>query len=292
MSQVLDTALAVETVETADSRPVRPQWHALRSGQGLAGVLLVGGIALLGLLAGVIAKYDPLQQIPAANLLGPSGEHWFGTDNVNRDLFARVLHGIRINLFVGFVAVPLGAVLGSLAGLLSSLNSVADVITQRVFDLLLAFPALILAIALAAVTGPGAHTVIIVIVAVEVPLFGRQIRTAILSVREQPYVEAAEVIGAGSWWTLRKHVLPNVLEPLGVQLALSMSLAVFVEAAMSFIGIGVRPPEPSLGGTIADSIAYLDANPAFAVGPLLVVSGLTLGFLLIAQALGRARRIA
>ncbi|GAB2657275.1 ABC transporter permease [Nocardia goodfellowii] len=292
MSQVLDTALAVETVETADSRPVRPQWHALRSGQGLAGVLLVGGIALLGLLAGVIAKYDPLQQIPAANLLGPSGEHWFGTDNVNRDLFARVLHGIRINLFVGFVAVPLGAVLGSLAGLLSSLNSLADVITQRVFDLLLAFPALILAIALAAVTGPGVHTVIIVIVAVEVPLFGRQIRTAILSVREQPYVEAAEVIGAGSWWTLRKHVLPNVLEPLGVQLALSMSLAVFVEAAMSFIGIGVRPPEPSLGGTIADSIAYLDANPAFAVGPLLVVSGLTLGFLLIAQALGRARRIA
>ncbi|WP_194815121.1 ABC transporter permease [Nocardia sp. XZ_19_385] len=281
---------AVEAPDTVES--ARPQWHALRRGQGLAGLLLVGGIALLGLLAGAVAKYDPLQQIPSANLLGPSGEHWFGTDNLNRDLFARVLHGIRVNLFVGFVAVPLGAVLGSLAGLLSSLNSVADVITQRVFDLLLAFPALILAIALAAVTGPGVHTVIIVIVAVEIPLFGRQIRTAILAVREQPFVEAAEVIGAGSWWTLRKHVLPNVLEPLGVQLALSMSLAVFVEAAMSFIGIGVRPPDPSLGGTIADSIAYLDANPAFAVGPLLVVSGLTLGFLFIAQALGRARRIA
>ncbi|MEV0245442.1 ABC transporter permease [Nocardia sp. NPDC050712] len=266
--------------------------QALRRGQGLAGVLLVGGIALLGLAAGLLAKYDPLQQIPSANLLGASGEHWLGTDNLNRDLFARVLHGIRVNLFVAFVAVPIGAVLGSLAGLLSSLHAVADVITQRIFDLLLAFPALILAIALAAVTGPGAHTVIIVIVAVEIPLFGRQIRTAILAVREQPFVEAAEVIGAGSWWTLRKHVLPNVLEPLAVQLALSMSLAVFVEAAMSFIGIGVRPPDPSLGGIIADSIAYLDANPAFAVGPLLVVSGLTLGFLLIAQALGRARRIA
>ncbi|MEV6278412.1 ABC transporter permease [Nocardia sp. NPDC051832] len=289
MSEVLEA-----TPENAvpESNSAHPRWHALRRGQGLAGVLLVGGIALLGLLAGVLAKYDPLQQIPAANLLGPSGAHWFGTDNLNRDLFARVLHGIRVNLFVGFVAVPLGAVLGSLAGLLSSLNSIADVITQRVFDLLLAFPALILAIALAAVTGPGVHTVIIVIVAVEVPLFGRQIRTAILAVREQPFVEASEVIGAGPWWTLRKHVLPNVLEPLGVQLALSMSLAVFVEAAMSFIGIGVRPPDPSLGGTIADSIAYLDANPAFAVGPLLVVSGLTLGFLLIAQALGRARRIA
>ncbi|MEU8898345.1 ABC transporter permease [Nocardia sp. NPDC048505] len=279
--------------ETAAPEPVsaRRLWHALRRGQGLAGVLLVGFIALLGLGAGVLASYDPLQQIPAANLLGPSGTHWFGTDNVNRDLFARVLHGIRVNLFVAFVAVPIGAVLGSLAGLLSSLNPVADVITQRVFDLLLAFPALILAIALAAVTGPGAHTVIIVIVAVEVPLFGRQIRTAVLAVREQPFVEAAEVIGAHPWWTLRKHVLPNVLEPLAVQLALSLSLAVFVEAAMSFIGIGVRPPQPSLGGIIADSTSYLDANPAFAVGPLLVVSGLTLGFLLIAQALGRARRI-
>ncbi|MFC9998200.1 ABC transporter permease [Nocardia sp. NPDC127526] len=263
----------------------------LRRGQGLAGIVLVGVIAAAGLAAGLLAKYDPLVQLPNANLLEPSAEHWLGTDNVNRDLFSRVFNGIRVNLVIAFIAVPIGALLGSLAGLLASVHAVADVIAQRIFDLILAFPALIFAIALAAITGPGAHAVIIVIIAAEIPIFGRQIRTAVLAVREQPFVEASEVIGAGTWWTLRKHVLPNVIEPLSVQLALSMSIAVFVEAAMSFIGIGVRPPDPSLGSIIAESIANLDANPAFAVGPLLVVSGLTLGFLLIAQALGRARRI-
>ncbi|MGV9411866.1 ABC transporter permease [Nocardia sp. NPDC003693] len=276
-----------------DRRPdaARPLLRALRRRQGLAGVLLVGVIALAGLAAGLLTNYGPLEQIPGANLVGPSSEHWFGTDNLNRDIFTRVLYGIRIDLIIALVAVPIGAVIGALAGLLASVNTVADVITQRVFDLILAFPALIFAIALAAVTGPGAHAVIIVIVAAEIPIFGRQIRTAILAVREQPYVEASEVIGASTWWTLRKHVLPNVIEPVSVQLALSLSIAVFIEGAMSFIGIGVRPPEPSLGSLISASIDNLDANPAFAVGPLVVVSGLTLGFLLIAQALGRARRI-
>ncbi|MEV2224171.1 ABC transporter permease subunit [Nocardia vinacea] len=167
----------------------------------------------------------------------------------------------------------------------------AQYVTWLENHVILAFPSLIFAIALAAITGPGIHAVIAVIIAVEIPVFGRQIRTAILQVREQPFVEAAEVIGAGTWWNLRKHVLPNVVEPLSVQLALSMSVAVFVEGAMSFIGIGVRPPDPSLGSIIAESISNLDANAAFAIGPLVVVAGLTLGFLLIAQALGRARRI-
>ncbi|MFQ6327003.1 ABC transporter permease [Nocardia sp. CWNU-33] len=265
--------------------------RAFRCGQGLAGLILVGAIAATGICAGLLTSYDPIQQIPGANLLGPSGEHWLGTDHLNRDVFSRVLHGIRIDLLMVFIAVPLGALIGALTGLVSSVNAVADVVAQRAFDLILAFPALIFAIALAAITGPGAHAVIVVIVAAEIPIFGRQIRTSILQVREQPFVEAAEVIGTGPWWILRKHVLPNAAEPLAVQLALSMSVAVFIEGAMSFIGIGVRPPDPSLGSLIAESIGNLDANVAFAIGPLAVVAGLTLGFLLIAQALGRARRI-
>ncbi|WP_067990553.1 ABC transporter permease [Nocardia pseudobrasiliensis] len=276
-----------------DTEPVQRDslWRTFLRGQGLLGVALVVGIAAAGLLAGVLTKYDPLTQIAGANLVGPSADHWLGTDHLNRDVLSRVLHGIRIDLFVAFVGVPLGALLGTAIGVLAVGHPAADVVAQRVFDLILAFPALILAIALSAITGPGAHAVIIVIIAAEVPVFGRQIRTAVLRVREQSYVEAATVIGAGPWWTLRKHVLPNAIEPLAVQLALSMSLAVFLEGAMSFIGIGVRPPQPSLGSIIAESIPNLDANPAFAVGPLAVVAGLTLGFLLIAQALGRARRI-
>ena len=265
---------------------------ALSTGQGLAGVVLIAVIALAGVFAGALSSYDPLAQIPGANLLGPSGEHWLGTDHLNRDVAARVLAGIRVDLLIVLLAVPIGALIGSLAGLAATVNPWADVTVQRVFDLILAFPALIFAIALAAVTGPGWHAVVIVIIATEIPIFGRQIRTAVLAVREQPFVEASEVIGADTWWTLRKHVLPNVIEPLGVQLALSLSLAVFIEGAMSFIGIGVRPPEPSLGSLIGESIANLDANPWMAIGPLTVVAGLTLGFLLIAQALGRARRLA
>ncbi|MGW5436675.1 ABC transporter permease [Nocardia asteroides] len=278
------------TVLAAPPRRSAPL-SALGRGQGLAGVVLIAVIALAGIFAGVLVAHDPLTQIPAANLLGPSADHWLGTDHLNRDVAARVLAGIRVDLLIVLLAVPIGAVIGSLAGLAATINPWADVAAQRIFDLILAFPALILAIALAAVTGPGWHAVVIVIVATEIPIFGRQIRTAVLAVREQPFVEASEVIGADTWWTLRKHVLPNVLEPLGVQFALSLSMAVFIEGAMSFIGIGVRPPEPSLGSLIGESIANLDANPWMAVGPLTVVAGLTLGFLLIAQALGRARRV-
>ncbi|MFE1595602.1 ABC transporter permease [Nocardia sp. NPDC058705] len=282
-----ETSVAVD-----DSPRTNESLRALRHGQGLAGILLVVTVALAGLFAGVLTSYDPLTQIPDANLLGPSAQHWLGTDHLNRDVAARVLAGIRIDLLIALLAVPIGAVIGALVGLAATVHPVADVTAQRVFDLILAFPTLILGIMLAAITGPGWHAVVIVIIAAEIPIFGRQIRTAVLAVREQPFVEAAEVIGADPWWTLRKHVLPNVIEPLGVQFALSLSVAVFLEGAMSFIGIGVRPPQPSLGSLIAGSIANLDANPWIAIGPLTVVAALTLGFLLIAQALGRARRLA
>ncbi|WP_024794131.1 ABC transporter permease [Tomitella biformata] len=259
-------------------------------GQGLVGLILVVAVVLLGIAAPLLTKYGPLEQIPGANLVGPSSTHWFGTDEVNRDVFTRTLYGIRINLVIVFVSVAIGATIGTALGLLSSLNRWADVAAQRAFDVVLAFPALILAIALAAVIGTGAVTVGIVIIVVEIPAFGRLARASALRIRELPYVESAEVIGAGRWWTLRSHVLPNAAEPLGVQIALALSVAVFVEGAMSFIGIGVQPPSPSLGAIISGSVANLDANSMYAVGPLLVVTALVLGFLLIAQALGHSRR--
>ncbi|WP_336882035.1 ABC transporter permease [Rhodococcus globerulus] len=277
-----------QDTQTRRSHPVR---DALTHGQGLAGVLIVLVIAAAGIAAPLLTNYGPNEQIEGANLLGASAQHWFGTDQVNRDVFTRSLYGIRINLVIVLVAVPLGAIIGSLAGLISSINPVADVIAQRIFDVILAFPLLILAITLVAITGPGIFPVVAVIVAAEIPMFGRLVRTSVLKVRELPFVESAEVIGAGRWWVLRKHVLPNVVEPLSVQIALSMSVAVFAESAMSFLGIGVRPPDPSLGSIISDAIPNLDVNPAYAVGPLIIVSGLVLSFLLIAQALGKARRI-
>ena len=128
------------------------------------------------------------------------------------------------------------------------------------------------------------------IIAVELPVFGRLTRTAILKVRELPFVESSQVVGARHWWVLRRHILPNAAEPLVVQLALSMSVAIFIESAMSYIGIGVRPPQPSLGNIINDAVPNLDVNAMFAVGPLLVVAVLVLGFQLLAQSVGARRR--
>jgi peptide/nickel transport system permease protein len=263
---------------------------SLTRGQGLVGVGMIGLVVLAGLLAPLLTSWDPIQQIPGAHLLPPGGDHPFGTDQLNRDIASRVLFGIRASLLVAVVAVPLGTLLGVLVGVLSTWHPVSDLVTQRVFDLILAFPALILGILLSVLVGPGMLTVIAVIVVAETPIVGRLVRSQVLRVRELSYVETAQVMGAGGGWVLRRHVLPNVLEPIGVHVALAFSGAIFAESAMSFLGIGVRPPNPSLGGVIADSLLYLEVRPWFAVAPLGVVLALSVGFYLIAQALGEASR--
>jgi len=286
----MSTPLDVEEIHADPLRaPRRSVVRGVVRGRGLVGLVLVGLVLLAGALAPLLAPYGPTEQIPGANLVGPSGAHLFGTDEVNRDILSRTLFGIRADLVVVFVAVPLGALVGALVGLVSTLFRAADVIAQRIFDVVLAFPVLILAILLTAIRGPGLLTITFVIVVAEIPVFGRLVRSAVLTVREMPYVEASQVIGAGRGWVLRRHVLPNVLEPVIVQLALSMSVAVFVEGAMSFLGIGVRPPAPSLGSLVRDGTRNMYESPFFAVGPLVVVVALVLGFLLVAQSLSRAR---
>jgi peptide/nickel transport system permease protein len=281
----------VSVAAPAIAAPVRRRpAAALLHGKGLAGLVLVSTVVLAGLLAPLLAPYPPDEQIAGAYLLDPGRPHWLGTDEASRDILSRTLHGIRVDLLVMFVAVPLGAVLGVLAGMLATLHPWADLVAQRTFDVVLAFPVLILGIGLTAIIGPGLLTIGVVIVVAEVPAFGRLVRTSLLTIRELPYVEAARVIGAGNGWLLRKHLLPNSLEPLLVQLALSMSVAVFIEGAMSFLGLGVRPPTPSLGSLIKDGVGTMWESPWFAVGPLAVVTMLVLGFLLMSQALAGARR--
>ncbi|GAA3046402.1 ABC transporter permease [Actinokineospora globicatena] len=279
------TLEAPEPVEVAV--PDRPR-HFLR-GKGLVGLVLVGLVIVTGLLGPLLVSWDPYEQIPGANLLGPSGTHLLGTDDLNRDILARLVTGIRVDLLIAFTAVPVGALVGCAVGALATVNSVLDVAVQRLFDVLLAFPQLILAIGLAAVIGPGTTSVVIVIVCVEIPVFGRLLRAAVLRVREAQFVTASEVIGAGKAHVLRHHVLPNSLEPILVQLALSLSVAVFIEGAMSVLGIGVSPPHPSIGSVLTTSLRYLDLNPLFAIGPLAVTAVLVLGFQLIAQAANAAR---
>lgn len=287
----IEPGLIPETPADRERRRTRiPLWRSLFTGTGLVGTTLVLVIVALGLLAPVLTTYGADQQIDGAYLLPPSADHWFGTDDLNRDVATRVLQGIRVDLLIIFVSVPIGALLGTLIGVLSVSHPISDVIAQRTFDVILAFPALVLGIALTAVLSPGTTTIGIVIVLAEIPIFGRLARTSVLRARELPYVEAARVSGARNTYILRRHVLPNSVESLGVQFALSLSLAVFVEGALSFLGIGVTPPTPSLGSILSSGNSYLETNPWFSVAPLIVISALVLGFYLISQSISHSRR--
>lgn len=251
-----------------------------------AGLVILAALLLAGLLAPLIAPYVPNAQTDQA-LAGPGAGHLLGTDELGRDVFSRMLYGIREDALAILVAVPIGALAGVALGLLSGLARWLDTILQRLFDVMLAFTALIAGVTVASIIGPGLTAVMVTIVVVNIPLFGRLTRTAVLSLRHRDYVVAAEVIGMSPRRVLLRHVLPNGVDPLIVQLALSVSMAVFIEGAMSFIGLGVLLPQPSLGNMLQESVNYLGKNPYYALGPMLAVILLVMGCQLVADGLTR-----
>ncbi|MET9724914.1 ABC transporter permease [Streptomyces zaomyceticus] len=283
------------TAQTAAHPPLarkarHPYRAALATVRGRTGLTLVGLVVLAGLLAPLLAGHGPTDQSGLA--LAPPGTpgHPLGTDDLGRDLLARLLHGIRADLGIIAVAVPLGAVLGCLFALAAAAHPIADTVVQRTFDLILAFPGLILALAVTAVLGPGRLPVILVIALAEIPVFGRLLRTGILVQSGREYVTAARVGGTSGGRILTRHILPNAADPLVVQIAVSLTVAVFIEGAMSFLGVGVRPPEPTLGAVLSQSMPYLAQAPHFAAGPLVTVTALVLGLSLTAEALNREIR--
>ncbi|MER7911529.1 MULTISPECIES: ABC transporter permease [unclassified Streptomyces] len=271
-------------------RPRHPYRAALATARGRTGLALVGLVVLAGLLAPLLSGHAPTDQ-SALTLAGPGTPgHPLGTDDLGRDLLSRLLHGIRADLGIIAVAVPLGAALGCLFALAAAAHPVADTVVQRAFDLILAFPGLILALAITAILGPGRLPVILVIALAEIPVFGRLLRTGILVQRGREYVTAARVGGTSGGRILTRHILPNAADPLVVQIAVSLTVAVFIEGAMSFLGVGVRPPEPTLGAVLSQSMPYLAQAPHFAAGPLVTVTALVLGLSLVAEALNREIR--
>ncbi|MDT0345926.1 ABC transporter permease [Streptomyces litchfieldiae] len=289
MTTQTETRSGVATGTLARLRARNPYLNGLLSPRGITGLIIVGLLALAGLLAPALADFAPTAQSDQA-LHSPGGAHPLGTDEVGRDLFSRVLHGIRNDLAIILIAVPVAALAGSLLALLATASRAADAVVQRFFDLVLAFPGLILALAITAIMGPGFLPVVIVIALAETPGFGRVLRAGILVQREREYAVAARVGGAGRARVLIRHVLPNAVDPLIVQLAISLPVAVFIEGAMSFLGVGVRPPEPTLGSVLSQSMPYLSSHPWYAAAPLITVTGLVLGFTLIAEALNKGVR--
>lgn len=270
-------------------RARNPYLAGLLSPRGLTGLALAGLVALAGLLAPLLTDADPTAQSDEA--FAPlSGAHPLGTDELGRDLLSRLLYGIRTDLTIIVLAVAAAAVTGILLALLATASRLADVVVQRLSDLLLAFPGLLMALAITAITGVGSLPVILVIVLAEAPGLARVLRGGILVEREREYAVAARAGGSGPARVLVRHVLPNAVDPLVVQLAVSLSLAVFLEGAMSFLGVGVRAPQPSLGSLLNAAMPYLASHPLYAIAPLIAVTGLVLGFSLIAEALNKGVR--
>jgi peptide/nickel transport system permease protein len=225
-------------------------------------------VVLMALVAPLIAPYDPLKQDLANILLPPSAAHLLGTDNLGRDIVARVVYGSRVSLIAGLASVALAVVTGSLLGLAAGFaGGMLDSLVMRLVDAVLSFPGLVLALALGAVMGAGLLGVVIALGVVYTPTFARLMRGQVLSIREREFVHAARVIGAPGWRIVAQHVLPNVATPIVIQASLSIAFAILAEASLSFLGLGVPPPEPSWGGMINQGRGYLQQAPWIVFGP-------------------------
>jgi peptide/nickel transport system permease protein len=264
--------------------------RTLRSPLGVTGAVLVGLLISAGLLAPVLAPFDPAFQEVGASLSGPSASHWLGTDELGRDVLSRLLHGIRQDVIIVVLAVPLGAVIGVVLGLLASLHRVADLVVQRVLDVKLAFPMVILGATMAAFLGPGFGTVLVVIVLGGIPVTARLTRTAVLTEREKEYVVGARVVGAGRLAILFRHILPNSMDALTVNFVMAAAGAIFLEGALSILGFGIQPPAPSLGSMIETGLPYLAEQQWYVLAPIIVLTGLVIGLNLLADALNATLR--
>lgn len=258
-----------------------------RNRGALAAVVFLISLVLVALLAPLITRYDPLVQELANAFAGPSRSHWLGTDELGRDVFSRLAYGARVSLFAGFGSAVLALVLGVVPGLVAGyVGGRVDWLLSTVNDAAMALPALILAIAVLAALGPGIVNTVIAIAIVSAPRVFRLVRATALSVREETYTEAARAIGLPAWRIILSHVVRNVRSPLVVFTALLMSRAILAEASLSFIGLGVTPPDPSWGSMLARSARYLSRDPWLIWAP-----GLAIAFTVLAlNVLGDAMR--
>ncbi|WP_404332145.1 ABC transporter permease [Mesobacillus maritimus] len=209
-------------------------------------------LTLISIFGPFIASYGPYEMTVVERLKGPSADHWFGTDNLGRDLFSRVVNGAKVSMGIGLAVAVITAVVGSIIGLFSAYYKALDNLLMRICDALMAFPAILLAIAIMAALGPNTTNVIISLSIVFTPSVARIVRASALVIREQTYIEAIKSQGAKSWRIIWLHIAPNTLSPLITQATFIFAESIIVEAALSFLGVGVPAPDPSWGNILFD----------------------------------------
>jgi peptide/nickel transport system permease protein len=275
---------AVRAIELASGSPAErrvPPWFTelARRKITLLGVAIVTITVLVGVLAPVIAG-NPTRMDVQARLSAPSPMHWFGTDDVGRDVYSRVVYGARLSLLVGSSVVLFSFAVGVTAGLVAGFYPRLDNLVMRIMDGLMAFPAIILAIALMASLGPSVTNVIVAIGVVYSPRVARVVRGSVLVIRETAYVEAARALGVADVALMARHVMPNCLSPVIVQASFVFAAAVLTEAALSFLGVGVPPYVPSWGNILSEGRLYIQQAPWLVLYPggaiMLTIFGLNL----------------
>ena len=279
--------MTATNAERRRSRGLRRFMERLvRNHVGFIGFLLCVLVLAFAAFAPWLATHDPLVQSIRERFQGPSGTHWLGTDNFGRDLWSRILFGYRTSIGTAVGAVGIATLVGGAAGLTAAyVGGWTDRLIMRLMDVLLAFPIILLAIAVLAVLGPGSFNTGLAIGIVYTPIFARLARGPALSVLSWDYVAAARALGAPARRIVLRHVLPNIAAPLMVQVTLSLSTAILVEASLSFLGLGTQPPTPSLGLMLSDSRDYLLLSPWTSVFSGLAILVASFGFNLFGDGL-------
>ena len=259
----------------------------------MCGAIFVLLLVVIAVLAPEVAPYSPTANFPLINA-GPSGAHWLGTDDVGRDLLSRLIFGARISLEAATIVVVLALVISVPIGLTAGyFSGRTDNVLMRLMDALFAFPPLILAITVAALLGRSLHNEAIAIAITFVAAFARVVRGQVLAVREEMYIEASRSLGAGPFRMIRRHVLPNVASPLIIQAAIAFGFALLAEAGLSFLGLGVQPPNASWGVMLQEAYPFVLSDPWATVIPGLAIALTVLAFNLVGDglrdALGRER---
>jgi len=262
-------------------------WKRLRKNKlAMLGLGIVIMLILIAIFASFIAPYNPIERLKEESSLSPSRIHLFGTDLLGRDIFSRVIYGSRISIVVGVVAVGISVVIGLFLGALSGyFGNIPDAFIMRIADIFFAFPYILGAIVIMTVLGPGIVNIFIAIGVLGLASFARILGGSILSIKNKEYIEAAKDLGASNYRIITKHIFPNAFAPIIVYATMNIGTAIIVEAALSFLGLGVQPPTPAWGKMLSESLNYIDIAPWMMLFPGLAIVITVLGFVLLGDGL-------
>ena len=250
---------------------------------GLIGVFL---IIIIALSAPYIARYDVTEMFDDAKLVPPNSKYIFGTDEFGRDVFSRIVYGARVSLKVGIISVGISATAGFILGLLAGyFEGKVDIIIMGLMDILFAFPSILLALFIVSALGPSLTNTMIAIGIVSTPVFTRTVRASVISVKSMEYITSAENIGLTPFKIIFKHVTPNILAPFTVQATLALSGAILTEASMSFLGLGIQPPNPSWGSMLSESRRFMELAPWLTIAPAVFIILTILSFNILGDSL-------